>query len=459
VTTKNIVKNFLRELTEMRAFLTIWSGQFVSLIGSGITSFALDLWVYQQTGSVTQYALIALFNVIPPILISPIAGVFVDRWDRRSTILGSDLLAAIATVFVAVLFFAGNLQVWQVAVITTIISTVNVFQRLALTTSTKLLVSEKNLENAVGLSQISESIGSLVVPALAGTLVLLVKMEGVLLIDFATYLFSLFTLLLVRIPTHLPTTNTAEVDEQPQGWTAWAALRSELQFGWQYTLAHPDILSLLIYFTVINFLIGLVSLLLVPMVLGFLSSSAAGSMLTIGGIGSLFGGLLLGFFGGSKYRITKIMFFGVCLGLSTILAGIQPSSILITIAIFVGMLSFSLINGISEVLFISNVPVEAQGRVFGLQGMIAASSLPIAYLMAGPLTDWIFEPLLAKNGALADTVGRVVGVGAGRGIALLFIVLGILQVAVTLYAYSYRPLRKLDSFTPPLSSENSELEN
>jgi MFS transporter, DHA3 family, macrolide efflux protein len=458
VTTKNIVKNFLQELTAMRAFLTIWSGQFVSLIGSGITSFALDLWVYQQTGSVTQYALIALFNVIPPILMAPIAGVFVDRWDRRSTILGSDLIAAIVTGFIAVLFFAGNLQVWQVAIITTIISTVSVFQRLALTTSTKLLVADKNLENAVGLTQIGESIGSLVIPALSGTLVLLVKMEGVLLIDFTTYLFSLFTLLLVKIPTHV-TTDPAEVDEKPQGWAAWAALRSELQFGWQYTLAHPDILSLLIYFTVINFLIGLVSLLLVPMILGFLSSSVAGSMLTIGGIGSLFGGLLLGFFGGSKYRITKIMFFGVCLGLCIILAGLQPSSILITIAIFVGMLSFSLINGISEVLFISNVPVEVQGRVFGLQGMIAASSLPIAYLMAGPLTDWIFEPLLAKNGALADTVGQIVGVGSGRGIALLFIVLGILQVAVTLYAYSYRPLRKLDSFTPPLSSENSELEN
>jgi MFS transporter, DHA3 family, macrolide efflux protein len=457
VTTKNIVKNFLRELTEMRAFLTIWSGQFVSLIGSGITSFALDLWVYQRTGSVTQYALITLFNVIPPILMAPIAGVLVDRWDRRSIILVSDLLAAIATGFIALLFFSGNLQVWQIAIITTIISTVSVFQRLAMTTTTKLLVADKNLGNAVGLTQISQSIGSLVVPALAGTLVLLVKMEGVLMIDFGTYLFSLLTLLLVRIPTHL--TTNSEVDEQPQGWAAWAALRRELQFGWQYTLANPNILSLLIYFTVINFLIALVSLLFLPMVLGFLNSSAAGSMVTIGGIGTLFGGLLLGVFGGAKYRITKIMFFGVCLGLSIILAGIQPSNILITIALFVGMLSFSLINGISEVLFISNVPVEVQGRVFGLQGMIAASSLPVAYLMAGPLADWVFEPLLAKNGALADTVGRVVGVGAGRGIALLFIVLGILQIAVTLYAYSYRPLRKLDRFTAPVSSENSELEN
>lgn len=445
---KNVLHHALSEILEMRGFLTIWSGQFVSLIGSGLTSFALDLWVYQQTGSVTQYAMIALFNVVPPILISPLAGTFVDRWDRRLTIFGSDFIAALMTGLIALLFFTGHLQVFQIAVVTTIISTVSVFQRLALTTSTKLLVADKHLENAVGLTQISESLGSLIVPALAGTLVLLVKMEGVLLIDFATYFFSLFTLMLVKIPKPPKTAPVAEAPEQPQGKAAWVALWQELQYGWQYTLAHPAILSLLVYFTVINFLIGLVSLLLVPMVLGFLSSSVAGSLLTIGGIGSLFGSLLLGVFGGAKYRFTKTMFFGGCLGLCLILVGLRPSSLLITIAIFGGMLSFSLINGISEVLFISHVPVEVQGRVFGLQGMIAASSLPLAYLLAGPLTDWIFEPLLTKTGALAGTVGQVVGVGPGRGIAFLFIILGILQIAVTLYAYRYPPMRKLDHPSP-----------
>jgi MFS transporter, DHA3 family, macrolide efflux protein len=440
---QKIMNSFLQNLVEMRAFLTIWSGQFVSLIGSGITSFALDLWVYQRTGSVTQYALIALLNVIPPILVAPIAGVFVDRWDRRLTVFGSDFIAALMTGLIALLFFTGSLQVWQIALITTVISTVGVFQRLALTASTKLLVGEQHLEQAVSLSQISESIGSLLVPALAGTLVLMVKMEGVLLIDFATYFVALFTLLLVRIPTHRQAPSS-DAGDQPQGFAALGTLRSELQHGWQYTLAHHDIFSLLIYFTIINFLIGLVSLLMIPMVLGFLNTSEAGSMLSIGGIGSLFGSLLLGFIGGRKYRLTKTMFFGICLGLCMILLGLQPSSLLVSAAIFMGLLCFSLINGTSEILFISNVPVEIQGRVFGLQGMIAASSLPIAYMVAGPLTDWVFEPLLAKNGALANSVGQIIGVGSGRGIALLFIILGILQVVVTLCAYNYRPLRKLD---------------
>jgi MFS transporter, DHA3 family, macrolide efflux protein len=441
---QKIMNSFLQTFIEMRAFLTIWSGQFVSLIGSGITSFALDLWVYQRTGSVTQYALIALLNVIPPILVAPIAGVFVDRWDRRLTVLGSDFIAALMTGLIALLFFTGSLQVWQIALVTTVISTVGVFQRLALTASTKLLVDEQHLEHAVGLSQISESIGGLLIPALSGSLVLIVKMEGVLLIDFATYFVALLTLLLVKIPSHRQAPGS-DAGDQPQGFAALGTLRSELQHGWQYTLAHPDILSLLIYFTIINFLIGLVSLLMIPMVLGFLNTSEAGSMLSIGGIGSLFGSLLLGLVGGRKYRLTKTMFFGIGLGLCIILLGLQPSSLLISVAIFMGLLCFSLINGTSEIMFISNVPVEIQGRVFGLQGMIAASSLPFAYMMAGPLTDWIFEPLLTKNGALSSTVGQVIGVGQGRGIALLFIILGILQVVVTLCAYNYRPLRKLDN--------------
>jgi MFS transporter, DHA3 family, macrolide efflux protein len=169
--TKIGIAIYLREFVKMRGFLTIWVGQLVSLVGSGMTAFALDLWVYQQTNSVTQYALVALFNVIPPILISPIAGTLVDKWDRRITIMGSDFLAAILTGLIAILFFTGNLRVWQIALVTTGISVLGVFQRLALMTSTKLLVEEKHLQSAVGLSQISESIGSLIVPALAGALI------------------------------------------------------------------------------------------------------------------------------------------------------------------------------------------------------------------------------------------------------------------------------------------------
>jgi DHA3 family macrolide efflux protein-like MFS transporter len=86
---------------KFRAFLLIWSGQVVSLTGSGLTGFALGVWVYQRTGSVTQFALISLFTSLPGIVFSPIAGALVDRWDRRWAMLISDAGAGLCTLSVA----------------------------------------------------------------------------------------------------------------------------------------------------------------------------------------------------------------------------------------------------------------------------------------------------------------------------------------------------------------------
>jgi hypothetical protein len=129
------------------------------------------------------------------------------------------------------------------------------------------------------------------------------------------------------------------------------------------------------------------------------------------------------------------------------LAGLRPSVTLITIVTFGGLLCFPLIAGCSQALLLSKVAPNVQGRIFALQEMITSSSLPFAYLFIGPLADYVFEPLLVSGGPLAGTIGRIIGVGAGRGIGLLFIVLGILQIILTIYSYLYRPLRLIDEQT------------
>jgi MFS transporter, DHA3 family, macrolide efflux protein len=290
------------------------------------------------------------------------------------------------------------------------------------------------------LSQISAAIGSLVVPALAGILVLSVQIQGIIIIDFSTYLFSLLTLLIVKIPSPAINGNTGN-DSQLKGFTT---IYHDLQYSWQYMISHPSILSLTFYFTAVNFFLAIISLLLVPMLLGFSNSSTAGSIMSIGGIGALFGSILLGFVSGPKNRLTKMIFFGLCLGICVVFAGLRPSIYLVTIAIFCGMLSFTMLSGISEILLVSIIPVEMQGRLFGLQSMIVSSSIPLAYLGVGPLIDLVFEPLLSPRGLLADNIGRIIGVGQGRGIALFLVVLGALQIIATFCAYQYRPLRQLD---------------
>ncbi|WP_193200092.1 MFS transporter [Nostoc sp. MG11] len=428
----------IRELHRLKVFIIISLGQFVSIVGSGLTSFALDLWVYQQTGSVTQYALIGLFNLVPPILISPIAGAFVDRWDRRWTMIISDFVAALATLFIALLFFTSRLQVWYICAAISVISVCNLFQRLASTTATTLLVPKKHLGRASGILQIGESITELFIPALAGILVLTIQLQGIFLIDFITYFFSLATLLIVKFPKLKTTAKTTKSDQ------GIGSLISDLVYSWNYTIKYPGLLGLLLYFAITNFIIGTISILLIPMLLTFVSSATAGSILSIGGIGTLVGSLLMGIWGGPKRSIYGILGFGMLLGVCIFSGGLRPSTTLITASIFGGLFCFTLIAGCSEALLLRKVAPDVQGRVFALMGMITSSSVPLAYLLAGPLADYVFEPLLANGGLLAGSVGSIIGVGKGRGIGLLFIVLGILQITATIYSYLYPHLKKLD---------------
>jgi MFS transporter, DHA3 family, macrolide efflux protein len=406
---------------KLQVFIIVWFGQLISLVGSGLTSFALDFWVYQQTHSVTQFSLTALFTTLPGLLISPVAGALVDRWDRRWTMILSDAGSALAMLFITLVVFTDTIQVWHIYISSSIISVCNVFQKLAGATTTALLVPKKHLGNASGLVQIGESASELFIPALAGILVLKIQLEGVLLIDFATYLFSLATLLIVKFPKHK--SSSKNINQEKPGLDS---LKSDVIYGWNYIVTRPGLLALLIYFAASNFLVGIVSILIIPMLLAFVSSATVGTILSIAGIGTLVGSLVMGVWGGPKRRVDGILGFGLLLGICMVFTGLYPSPQLIAIAVFAGLFCFPFIASCTEVLVLSIVPSDVQGRVFALQAIIAGSSLPLAYIVAGPLADYIFEPLLANDGILAGNIGRIIGTGAGRGIGFLFIWLGIL---------------------------------
>lgn len=419
-------------MSNIRIFILIWLGQFISITGSSLTSFGIDLWIYQQTGSVTQYALVALFNTVPPILVSPIAGVLIDRWDRRKTMIISDFMAGVATLFIALLFLNSRLQIWHICSLIAVVSICNIFQRLASTTVIPLLVAQKHLGRASGLWQTGESLIELFTPVLAGVLFLNIQLQGIFIIDFLTYFFSLTTLLMIKLPKLKP--DIKSKDKNNQGV---ALLRKDIVSGWNYITSQPVLLGLLIYFAASNFIIGIVSILLIPMLLTFVSSAAAGLIISISSIGTVIGSLLMGIWGGPKKLINGILVFGILLGVCILLAGLRPSLPLITIATFGGLFCFPLITGCSEALFWGKVETRLQGRVFALQGMIASSALPLAYVLAGYLADYVFEPLLDSSGLLAGNIGKIIGVGAGRGMGLLFIILGIIQIVLTIYSYCY----------------------
>jgi MFS transporter, DHA3 family, macrolide efflux protein len=426
----------------LRTFLVVWLGQVVSLLGSGLTGFALGVRVYQETGSVTRFALIAFFASLPGLLISPLAGALIDRWDRRLTLLFSDCLAAASTLGLLLLVWSGGvgrLEMWHVYGLMAVGSVANAFQWPAFTAATTLLVPKRHLGRAAGLSQMGVALAQIVSPFTGGLLVTAIGLRGVLAIDLATFGFAALTLLAVRFrePRRAPR-------EEGERRSLWA----ETGFGWRYLRERPGLLSLLVVFAGTNFSLGMLQALLAPLILSFASAATLGSVLSTAGVGMLAGTVVMSVWGGPKRRIRGIFAGLLAQGVILLLGGFQPSVPLIASAAFVFLFALPILLGCSQAIWQSKVAPEVQGRVFAVRRMVAQSSLPVAYLVAGPLADRVFEPLLAPGGALAGTVGAVIGVGEGRGIGLLFMVLGALVIAGLAAAFANPRLRGVEDELP-----------
>ncbi len=410
----------------MRTFIIIWAGQFVSLIGSGLTAFALGVWVFLETGSVTRFTLIALSGVIPGILMSPFAGALVDRWDRRKAMMLSDCGAALCTVAIAVLLYREALEIWHIYLAVAINSVFGSFQWPAYSAATTLLVSKDNYARASGMVQTAQAVSQILSPMMAGILMITIRIWGILFIDFATFLFALTTLLLVRIP---------RPDTTREGLKGKGSLFKEAAFGWKYIRARPGLFALLTFFTSVNFSFSFFTVLFTPMILSFASPAVLGSVQSAGGVGLLLGGLVLSAWGGPRRRVKGVLGFAGIIGVAVALAGLRSSGFLTGGANFVVCFFLPLVNGCSQAIWQAKTAPDVQGRVFSVRLMVAWSTTPVSFLLAGPLADRVFEPLMAVNGALSTSVGKTIGVGPGRGIGLMFLIMGALMTVVSLLSF------------------------
>ena len=417
----------------------MWSGQLVSTIGSGLTSFALGVWVYEQTGSTTLFALNLLAYALPNLLLSPISGVAADRWDRRLVMIMSDCGAALSTIAAAALVFSGSLEIWHVYMLTAVNAAFTSFQWPAYSAATTLLVPKEHLGRAGGMVQIGEAVSQLISPAVAGVMMVTVGLEGVLFLDFGTFLFAIGTLAFVRFP---------QPRQTAEGKEGKGSFWKEIVFGWQYITDRPGLFGLLMIFAANNFLFGLMYPLLVPMLLEMTTADIVGYLFSIVGIGMLVGTLVMSVWGGPRRRIHGVLGFMIIQGFFMMFLGIRPSLVVMTVAGFFMMFMNPIVNGSSQALWQSKVAVDVQGRVFAVRRMFAWITLPLAYILAGPLADYVFNPLLAVGGPLEGSIGRVIGVGPGRGSAFLFVWLGILTILVSLGGYIFPRVRLVEDELP-----------
>ncbi len=419
-----------------RTFVVIWLGQAVSTLGSGLTSFALGLWVYQQTGSVTQFALVALFASLPRILLSPLVGPLIDRRDRRWLMILSDSGAAACTLIVALLLAADRLELWMIYGLTALSAAFGTVQWPTYSAVTTLLVPQRHLGRASGMVQVGGAVTDILAPTLAGALLGVIGLSGVILVDFATFLFAVLSLLIVRFPV-VERDATGQPQARPGAW-------ADVLTGWRYIRSRQGLFALLIFAAVVNFLWGSVGALLPPMVLAFAPAETLGVIISVAGIGMLGGGLWMSASGGPRRRLVGILGFELISGVCFILMGLRPLAVLVAVAALAAHLTIAVVSGCEQSIWQSQVPPGLQGRVFAFRQMITMSSTPLAYLLAGLLADRVFMPLLVEGGSLADGVGRILGTGVGRGIGLMFVLMGMIKISIVIVSSLNPRLRALE---------------
>lgn len=432
----------------LRTFYLVWIGETVSLLGSSLTSFALGVWAYQNSGSVTQYALIGLFAALPALLLSPIAGALIDRFDRRKLMILADAGTGLTTLAIVVLYTTGWLQVWHLYITTAVSAVCGAFQMPAFSAASTLLVSKEQYGKASGLRQLGMAVAQLVSPLLAGFLLVAIGVQGVIAIDLATFGFAMLVLALVRFPR--PT-------QSKEGKAAKGSLMSEAAFGWSYITQRPGLMAMLLLFAATNFAFAIVSTLFTPMMLSFTTPDWLGMVMTVGGLGMLAGSLAASLWSGPKRRIYFVLVPQIAAGMAFILGGATTAITGIMLAAFVTFAAVPVINSSSEAIWQARIPADIQGRVFAMRGAIAMSMSPLAFLLAGPLADRVFEPLMAESGPLAASLGALIGSGPGRGIGLLFIVMGSLAILAALTAWSYPPLMRVEAETHLVRHSEAEI--
>lgn len=423
----------------MGTFIFIWFGQVLSILGSSLTSFALSIWVYQRTNSTTQFALLLLSTTLPFILVSPVAGVFVDRWSRRWIMIISDFCAGLCTLSIAWLFVSGKLEVWNLCLVNAVSSSFSTFQGIAYPAAITLLVPKEQLSRASGMVESGSAVAGILSPLLATALLATIQLQGIVLLDFATLCFALVCLLVVQFP---------EVKTAQAKGVGVGSLLQEVTFGWNYLIERPGLVGLLILIASCNFLVSLDEALTTPLVLSFASVTTLGTISSIVSSGMLVGSLVMSIWGGLQRQINTIFISLFLVGLFYLVAGLRPSIALFTISEFLLFFLTPIINSTIQVIYQKKVAPELQGRVFAVRKAVVQATLPLGYVTAGPLADRIFEPLMASDGPLAGTIGQIIGVGPGRGIGLMFVIMGIFTMLLTFIGYLYPRLRLVEDELP-----------
>ena len=440
----------------MFGFGIVWLGQIVSVLASSMTGFGMTLWMYKQTESATAMGLMQVAFITPFLLLSPIAGAMVDRYNRKLMMMISDLGAVLSTAIILVLYASGNLEFWHLYIAAVINGLGNTFQWPAYSAAISTMVPKEQFGRANGLMSLMEAGPGVLAPVLAGA-ILALNFGGsfdsfalIMLIDLITFLFAIGALAIVYIPQPPKT----EEGEEGQG-SIW----KEAVYGFQYIFKRPSLLGLQLIFFVGNLFSGIGFTVMAPMILARTDQNSLifGTVQTAGAIGGIVGGIAMSAWGGFKRRVHGVLGGWMLSGISFALLGVATGLPgWIPLAAFMMMLG-PLINTSNQAIWQSKVAPDVQGRVFSARRLIAWFSQPIAPIIAGTTADFLLEPAMMNTGStLSMMFGPIFGTGPGAGMGFLIFISGMSAAFVGLSGYFIRPIRDAEDILPDFDVKELE---
>ncbi|MEP0803909.1 MAG: MFS transporter [Chloroflexota bacterium] len=365
----------------MRGFTLLWFGQVISLIGSAMTWFAFTIWAWEETGKASALATIGFFAFLPSVLFSPVAGAFVDRWNRKLVMLLSDLAAALGTLVILLIYTFGDLQLWHIYLVSVLAGFFTAFQYPAYAAAVTTMLSKEDYARAEGMLGSARALSGILAPIFAAALLGLVGLSGVMLIDLATFLFAFGTLAVIRVPQPAPT----EAGRQSRG-----SLWREAVFGFEYIRKTPSLRALTALFMAAGVFLAIGATLMAPLVLGGTGNdeSALAAVQSTGAAGGVVGAVILSLWGGTRRRIHNVLLGGVgaCL-LGILWLGLGGAVIPWAAGAFFFAFFEPFVEGGNLALWQAKVPADVQGRVFSARHLLVQVPYLLGILTAGYLAE------------------------------------------------------------------------
>lgn len=408
-------------LRQLRPYLALWSTQSLSALGSSMTSFALVIWLYQTSGSALETALLSICSYAPYVTMSIFAGALSDRWDKRRTMLVCDLCAALCTVVVLLLMRADALRPWHMYALNAVSGLMNTVQQPASDVATTRLVPKKYYQQTCGLRSFSQSLNTILTPAIASALYALAGMEVVIAVDLATCAIAFTVLaLFIRIP------------DAPSGGAAREKLLDSARSGLAWLRRNRLILHLIMFLAWINLVASAYEAALPAMVLPRAGGgeTALGLVNACAGVATLIGSVITALLPRPRNRV-RVLCLSLLIAMSTenFLLALGRGPLIWCVGSVLGWVSIPVMNAQLDVINRSTIPVEMQGRVYSCRNALQFFTIPLGYFIGGLLVDEVCEPLMAAlkpDSALIWLLGS----GKGAGAALMLLALGFVGVAV-----------------------------